>query len=506
MRAMNQKLKPYADLGIFLMTKVNVVVIGGGIHGCAAAALAAAKGLSVFLAEKDDFASKTSSASTKLIHGGLRYLEQGAFRLVKQSLHARKFLLQNAPHLVHPLPFILPYTYRPEWQVRLGLFLYDLLAPHQTLPKSQTLSRLASSHLFTPLKSTIQKASLYFDAQTDDARLTLENALQAKQLGALLRPHTRLTSAVFKPPDWHLTFTPKQGRSYTVQTQAIINTSGAWINETHDLLQLPHPHEITLVKGSHLILPSLYSGQHAYVLPHEDKRIIFCMPYHGYTLIGTTDSLFEGNPENISISETEADYLCETVRHYFKLPFQHQDILHHFSGARTLITNPKNSLQTLKREASICMPSPSVVSLYGGKLTTHQFTAEALIHRLKPLFPQMKPSTLYDTPFPGAATPDGRSYLAYVEALKTQYSFLPQALLQRYINQYGTRTDTLLQKCESLKSLGKEILPGLFTREIEFLCNEEWALTAEDILWRRTKLGLHLDQEAAKRLQQFLSA
>lgn len=483
---------------------VDLLIIGGGIHGCAAAAHAAARGLSVLLVEKDDLASKTSSASTKLIHGGLRYLEHAEFRLVKQALTARAALLKNAPHLVHPLTFVIPHRYRHPWKIRLGLKLYDRLSSRQSLPKSRHISRDAQPELFSSLDDELQHAELYVDAQTDDARLTIENALQAKQLGAQICPQTALTAAHYEDQSWQITLSPKQGSPYTVQAKAMINTSGAWVNQLHQILGLENPHEISWVKGSHLLLPALYPGDQAYLLQHTDQRIIFCIPYHGYTLVGTTDQSFEGDLNHIQMDEHEADYLCQIVKHYFKPCIRSQDIFAHYSGIRTLIHHPNQALHALKREACISQPHPTVASLYGGKLTTHQLTAATLVDTLKPIFPQMRAAHLLDQPFPGAIHHNGLTYEAAIEQLETQYAFLPATLIRRYVSQYGTRTFALLENCRALSDLGEEVLPSLFEREIEFLRTEEWAQSAEDILWRRTKLGLQLPKMVEKKLNDYL--
>ncbi|MCX7115920.1 MAG: glycerol-3-phosphate dehydrogenase [Gammaproteobacteria bacterium] len=486
----------------------DVVVIGGGVHGCASAALAAASGLTVLLVEKNDLASATSSASSKLIHGGLRYLEQGEFRLVHEALRARQTLLKLAPHLVHPLAFVLPFTplSRPKWQVRIGLACYDFFATHTALPKNRLISQANDPFFFTPFQPAIQHAALYFDAQAEDTRLTIENALQAKQFGASIQTHTTLTHAEPVHNHWSLTLSPLNKKPYTVEAKTIVNTAGPWVNEIHRLLRTPHYPAIRWVKGSHIVLPTLYPGKHAYILQHQDKRVVFCLPYHGHTVVGTTDEPTSDLPNDIQMSHDEVDYLASLVSQYFHTPFQPKDILHHWSGVRTLIDDPKATSSALSRNTVIHYASTQapVVSLYGGKLTTHQATAQALLQALKPVFPGWQPTVLSNTPFPGAQCPASLTYATHIHQLKQDYTWLPPSLLQRYLMLYGTRITALLQGCNKLKDLGPLIAPTLYSKEIQFLCEEEWATHADDILWRRTKLGLTLSQQERETVLLFI--
>ncbi|WBV64502.1 glycerol-3-phosphate dehydrogenase [Legionella pneumophila 130b] len=274
----------------------DVAIIGGGINGCGCAADAALRGLSVILFEQDDLASKTSSSSTKLIHGGLRYLEHYEFGLVKKALQERQTLLNLAPHLVHSQSFVLPYLkhMRPSWLLRLGLFFYDHLSRKNHLPKSRLIHRNNKNNYFTPLKEELNRGFLFYDATTDDARLTILNAIQAKNHGASIRPHAKVTHAEVINNIWHLTIQPTKGQSYKAYAKSIINATGPWVQSIAQLTHTPIQKDITLVKGSHIIVPKLFEGNHAYFLQHNDQRVIFVIPYHGFSMIGTTDIHYTG--------------------------------------------------------------------------------------------------------------------------------------------------------------------------------------------------------------------
>lgn len=486
----------------------DIVVIGGGIHGCAAAAHAANSGLKVLLIEKDDLAAHTSSASSKLIHGGLRYLEHGEFHLVSEALQARHALLNQAPHLVKPLAFVLPHTKmnRPKWQIQLGLKLYDFLSRKDSLASPSKIKRAHSSPFFSPLHASIQEGFLYYDAKTDDARLTIENALLAKAQGAHIQTHTTLTQAVTTAEHWHLTLTPQNGLPYEVTARALINTTGPWVNVIQQQLKVPTFPDLTLVKGSHLVLPRLYHGEHAYILEHPDKRVIFCIPYHGHTLVGTTECSYTDATFPPQVDEAEIAYLNELLQRYFYPDHLSKKVLSHWSGVRTLLAKPEASFSHLSRNTSVFLsqkPLP-VVSLYGGKLTTHQHTAKQLLQALSPFFQVLRSSSIEKRPFPGAVCSSSTSFENEINQLKKTYHWLPDTQLHRYINQYGTRTSQLLASCKTIKDLGTLIGKTLYAKEIDFLCEHEWATSSDDILWRRTKLGLCFDENEKINLQGYM--
>jgi glycerol-3-phosphate dehydrogenase len=491
------------------MIQYDLVVIGGGINGCACAAEAALRGLSVLLCEKDDLASKTSSNSSKLIHGGLRYLEHFNFSLVKKSLDERQRLLTNAPHLVHPLPFILPH--HPMGRSRLtlaaGLFIYDHLSTKNTLPKHQALNRIHDSRYFCALNDTINQGFLFYDCKTDDARLVIANALQAKAHGARILTNTSLTHATPHHHQWQLTLQTTRGETLSVQARAIINAAGPWVNDLAQTIHAPIQTEITLVQGSHLIIPKLYEGEHAYLLQDESKRIIFTIPFHDHTLIGTTETPFHGNPDNLRVEPTEVDYLCALVHRYFKKKIRKSDIVSTNCGIRTLLSSSGKSPTALSRDYAYQyseQPSP-VLSILSGKITTHRELAEHAIQALHPIFPNMLPSSSKNTPLPGAVFGQ-MTFEDYKSYVQTQYPWLDAATAARYTATYGTCAETILTHKSCIADLGIDFGNTLYQAEVDYLIQHEWATTAEDILMRRTKLGLTINPESKNRLCDYLVA
>lgn len=481
------------------MTSIyDVAIIGGGINGCGCAADAALRGLSVVLCEQDDLASKTSSGSTKLIHGGLRYLEYYDFGMVKKALDERQILLEQAPYLIHPLPLVLPHKkhMRPAWLLRTGLYLYDHLSRNNTLPNTQTLKRSRQPMYFTPLKEMIQKGFLFYDACTDDARLVLANALQAKAHGAELLTRTTLIGAEVQNGHWTLSLQASTGNITHIQAKSVINAAGPWVQSVNELLKQSSVCEQTLVKGSHIVVPKLYTGHHAYVLQHEDKRIVFVIPYHGHTMIGTTDVLFTGTPDNVKIETDEIDYLLALVNQYFTHTLTSADIIHHWSAVRPLLSEAGKPPRAISRDYAFdyqSQPAPTV-TLCSGKLTTYRQLAMYAVDLLEAIFKDLPPSRTASTPLPGSQfnTMNFTQYQAYA---KETYHWLEQTTLERYLKTYGTRTEQLLKSCQTRTDLGQHFGQGLYQIEIEFLIQEEWAETLEDILWRRTKLGLLLDRD-----------
>lgn len=490
------------------MTQVfDLAVIGGGINGCGCAADAALRQLSVVLIEQDDLASKTSSSSTKLIHGGLRYLEHYEFSLVKKALEERQILLNIAPHLVHPQAFILPYQQhmRAAWFLRLGLFLYDHLSKNNTLPHCQSMWRKNETSYFEPLKESLDKGFLFYDAATDDARLTISNALQAKKYGASIRPYSKLIAAHVHDNLWHLTIQPQQGKPYLIRAKALINATGPWVNETAKLTKTALKQEIALVKGSHILVPPIYKGPQAYFLQHEDNRIIFVIPYHGYSMIGTTDIPLTESLTHFHIDPQEIDYLITLVNFYFKKQLQATDIVHSWSGIRPLIASKNHSASTLSRDYSYeftTVPAP-VLTIMGGKITTYRQLAKEVIDQLKPLFPHLKETITMRTPLPGA-TLDAMSFEEYTQYAHQQYHWLDKNLLHRYLYSYGTITESFLAPCTNHSSMGKKYSAQLYQVELDYLISQEWAKDSESILYRRTKLGLEMSKEKQHEIDEYL--
>ncbi|MGL5741590.1 MAG: glycerol-3-phosphate dehydrogenase [Legionella sp.] len=488
-------------------TVFEVAIIGGGINGCGCAADAAMRGLSVVLLEQDDLASKTSSSSTKLIHGGLRYLENYEFGLVKKAITERQRLLDLAPHLVHPQALVLPHEnhMRPAWFLRLGLFIYDHISRKNRLPKCKTISRKKEKNYFSPLINKLDRGFLYYDAVTDDARLTIINAMQAKNHGASIRTHSTVIHTEIVDNLWQITVQPKTGSNYILHAKSIINAAGPWVKSVEQLTQVPDQHKISLIKGSHLIVPRIYEGDHAYLLQHQDKRIIFVIPYHGLSMIGTTDVPLTDDPNNISISPAETDYLLDLVNLNFKSKLSKKDIVYTWSGVRALLANENKESRSLSRDyiyEVTYKPAP-VVTIYGGKITTYRQLAEEVINTLQPAFPQMPHSITATTPLPGA-TFNQMNFAEYVLYAKEKYTWMEPDLLNHYLYTYGSCMESFLSSCTNYASLGKKYCTYLYQVEIDYLILEEWSQSCDDILKRRTKLDLVINKENKKELAAYL--
>lgn len=488
-------------------TVFDVAIIGGGINGCGCAADASLRGLSVVLLEQDDLASKTSSSSTKLIHGGLRYLEHYEFSLVKKALDERQNLLNLAPYLVHPQSFLLPYEkhMRPAWFLRLGLFLYDHLSFKNKLPKCKSVTNNNNPNLFKPLLDVFKRGFIFYDAATDDARLTITNALQAKQNGASIRPHSKVIHTQIINGLWELQIQPKHGEAYTLKTKALINAAGPWVKIISDMTEINSNKEITLVKGSHILVPKLYDGDHAYFLQHQDKRVVFVIPYHGHSMIGTTDVPFKNDPSSVTISDEEISYLTGLVNSYFKTQLTKKDVTYSWSGVRPLLASAGKDLKTLSRDYSYVFalkPAP-IVTIYGGKITTYRQLAEEIINQLASLFPNMPQSKTSSTPLPGTLL-ESMTFNDYATYAKNKYQWMDEELLERYLHTYGTRMELFLNQCSSIKSLGKKFSKSLYQIEVDYLVLEEWATSCDDVLTRRTKLILEIDKSGLNKLEEYL--
>ena len=484
----------------------DVAIIGGGINGCGCAADAALRDLSVVLFEQDDLASKTSSSSTKLIHGGLRYLEHYEFSLVKKALIERQNLLRLAPHIVHPQPFVLPYQkyMRHSWVLRIGLFLYDHISTQNRLPHCKTIDREESSY-FEPLIEQFNQGFLFYDAATDDVRLTITNALQAKNHGASIRPRSKVIKTELVDALWNLTIQPEKGMAYQVKAKTLINAAGPWVVHTAKMLNIPLQHQMALVKGSHIIVPPLYEGQHAYFLQHPDKRVIFVIPYHGYSMIGTTDIPFNSETDKIQITPEETDYLINLVNSYFNKQLKTNDVIYSWSGVRPLIAEHEKEASKISRDYSfeVTKNPATMITILGGKITTYRQLAEEVIDQLKDNFVELLPSKTKDTFLPGANL-GSMSFIDYLEYAKVQYSWLPKDLLNRYLYSYGTNTELLLANCIDLSSMGSCYGTELYQVELNYLIEQEWAETVEDILFRRTKLGLTMDEKEKEKVAFYL--
>ncbi|WOT05030.1 glycerol-3-phosphate dehydrogenase [Shewanella youngdeokensis] len=489
----------------------DVVVIGGGINGVGIAADAAGRGLKVLLCEQNDLGSATSSNSSKLIHGGLRYLEHYEFRLVKEALAEREVLLKNAPHIIKPLTFHLPHQkhLRPAWMIRMGLIMYDNLATRLTLPKSKSVKFGSDS----PLKASITHGFSYADAWVDDSRLVVLNAMQAKQNGAKIYSRTKCVAAQRQQQHWQVSLACQQtGQNFSVKTKAVVNASGPWVAKLFDdILPQTSPQNIRLVRGSHIVVPRIHTQPQAYILQNEDQRIVFVLPFEDdYSLVGTTDMDYQGDPGQVQISEQEIDYLIHLSNGYFNHQISRQDVVHTFSGVRPLIDDEAESAQKVSRDYRFEVDAPitengqqaALVSVFGGKITTYRKLAEAAVNLLAPYFPQMTQASTINCVLPGG---DFSSADVFLMQLQAQYPSIPLSLLKRWVRCYGTLTLSFIGAATSTSQLGPHFGHGLYAAEVNYLMKHEWARDAHDILWRRTKLGLHFDAQQTRQLQQYLA-
>ncbi|WEK32117.1 MAG: glycerol-3-phosphate dehydrogenase [Candidatus Pseudomonas phytovorans] len=484
----------------------DLAVIGGGINGVGIAADAAGRGLKVFLCEKDDLAQHTSSASSKLIHGGLRYLEHYEFRLVREALAEREVLLAKAPHIVKPMRFVLPHRphLRPAWMIRAGLFLYDHLGKRKRLGASRSL-RFGPGY---PLKPSITRGFEYADCAVDDARLVVLNAMTAREHGAHLHTRTRCLRAERIDGLWRVELQHADGTLQTIQARALVNAAGPWVASfIKDDLKLDAPYGIRLIQGSHLIVPRLYEGDHAYILQNEDQRIVFCIPYlERFTLIGTTDREYSGDPAKVAITEQETDYLLNVVNAHFNQPLSRSDILHTYSGVRPLCNDESDNPSAVTRDYTLALSAGDsqapLLSVFGGKLTTYRKLAESAMAELKPFFPQMRGSWTATAPLPGGE--NMTTVQALTDAVQARCGWLPVDIAKRWVLAYGSRVWRLLDGVHGPEDLGQAIGAGLFAREVDYLMQEEWAEHADDILWRRGKLGLSMTAQEQQVLLDYL--
>ena len=462
----------------------DLLIAGGGINGCAIAREAALLGLSVLLVERDDLASHTSSASSKLIHGGLRYLETYEFRLVREALHERERMLAAAPHLIRPMTFVLPHAHsvRPWWMVRLGLYLYDWLAGGTSLPRSRGL-RAGDAAYTAPLKGT-HKGFVYSDAFVDDARLTLANAQDAAANGAEIATRTALTAARRENGLWQATLS--DGR--TVTARALVNAAGPWVRELLGELRLQAHAGVRLVKGSHIVVPALYAGDHAYLLQQPDGRVVFAIPWQGRTAIGTTD-IPVSQPEDAGIGEDETAYLLAAANRYFTRPIATEDIIASWSGIRALYDDGEAAAQKVTRDYRLELDAdgPPLLSVFGGKITTARALAhEAMSHLAGPLGIAAYAVTPARV-FPGGMIADFAMFLGDV---RRRWPFLGDARSARMAHAYGTLLLDMLAGVEDEAGMGRDLGAGLTEIELRWMRDHEWARTADDALWRRSKLGL----------------
>ncbi len=463
----------------------DLLIIGGGINGCAIAREAASNGRSVLLVEKDDLASHTSSASTKLIHGGLRYLETYEFRLVHEALHERARLLAAAPHLIRPMCFVLPHdnAVRPWWLVRAGLYLYDLLGGRSSLPASRGL-RDGDALYRAPLKGT-KRGFVYADAWVDDARLTLAMAVDAAGMGAVIATRTALVDATRTRRGWNVTLS--DGR--VVEAAALVNATGPWAPHVARTIEAEPGPGLRLVKGSHIVVDRLYDGDHAYILQQPDRRIVFAVPWlDRYTAIGTTDVAVD-TPEQAVIDEAEIAYLIDAANRSFTRTTARGDIRHVWSGVRALVDDGADQARAVTRDYRLKIDDdgPPVLTVYGGKITTARALGEDAMRRLGEAMGWPIRGGTRRRPLPGGDTDDFEALLARV---RERFPFLGAMRAERMTHAYGTQLFGMLDRISDVEGMGEELGGGLTEVELRWMRDREWARTAEDILWRRSKLGM----------------
>jgi glycerol-3-phosphate dehydrogenase len=477
----------------------DVLVVGGGINGAGIARDLAGRGLAVVLAEKDDLASHTSSSSTKLIHGGLRYLEYYEFSLVRKALAEREVLLKSAPHIMWPLRFVMPHDpgMRPVWMIRAGLFLYDHLARREVLPGSHTVD-LRTHPAGVPLKRVFTKGFVYSDGWVDDARLVVLNALDAQAHGATILTRTACVDAQRDATGWRCMLRGPGGSARPVTARALVNAAGPWAAQfLAEHAHATRPKALRLVKGSHIVVPRMFEHDHAYIFQNPDKRIIFAIPYEGeFTLIGTTDVEHRGAIGQARIDASETAYLCEQASRYFERAVTPADVVWSYSGVRPLLDDDSGDPSAVTRDYSLELDTDGapLLSVWGGKITTFRKLAEEAADLLaKPLAVSRGPWTEGAflpggnlAPTIGRAQRPDTDFSRFAQAIGLRRPDLAPALVRRLCRAYGSRVEELLRE-----PLGGEVAPGLFEGELQFLHRHEWARCADDVLWRRSKLGLH---------------
>ncbi|MBS7544390.1 glycerol-3-phosphate dehydrogenase [Ancylobacter oerskovii] len=493
----------------------DLAVIGGGVNGCGIARDAAGRGASVVLFEQGDFAGATSSASTKLIHGGLRYLEHYEFRLVREALMEREVLWAMAPHIIRPLRFVLPHHdgLRPAWLLRLGLFLYDHLGGRKLLPATRTLD-LTRDETGKPLRAGYTRGFEYSDCWVEDSRLVVLNALDAAERGADIRPRCRVVSAERAGDHWRIEV-EEDGARETIRARVLVNAAGPWVHEVlAKVVRVNSPANVRLVQGSHIVVKKLYDHDRAYIFQNADGRIIFAIPYeHDFTLIGTTDRDYKGAPHAVKASEEEIAYLCAAASEYFKAPVTPEQVVWTYSGVRPLYDDGASKAQEATRDYVLELEDregdranlPPLLSVFGGKITTYRRLAEHAMEKLAPhLATLAKPGWTRGAPLPGGDF-GVKDQPRVVAQLKRAHPWIDDALARRLVVAYGTRALRLLDGLRSRADLGRVFGADLTEAEVRYLMREEWARSADDVLWRRSKLGLRLSAGEAAALDAFMA-
>jgi glycerol-3-phosphate dehydrogenase len=496
-----------------LVDMYDIAIIGGGINGCGIARDAAGRGYKVYLAEKGDLAQGTSSGSTKLVHGGLRYLEHYELRLVREALKERETLWAMAPHIIWPMRFVLPYTrgLRPAWLLRLGLFLYDHIGGRVHLPATRTLD-LRTDPAGEALKPGFLKAFEYSDCWVDDARLVTLNAVDAARLGAVIRTRTAYTRVHRENGHWIACLRDETTGAVTeIASRLIVNAAGPWVDKVLDeIAGRDDVHNIRLVQGSHIVVPKLFEHDRSYLFQNADGRIFFAIPYEqDFTLIGTTDRDYDGTLEDVRITPVETCYICEAASAYFKQPVRPEDVAWSFSAVRPLLDDGASKAQEATRDYVLRVEGnasePRLVNIFGGKITTYRRLAESMLDLVDQALGRETKRWTASSHLPGGNFPM-QDYETEVERLARAHSYLDDRTTRRLARNYGTLAHEILAGSDSLADLGEMFAAGLSEREVTYLIEREWARSSDDILWRRTKLGLRFDAEARRKLSDWLAA
>jgi glycerol-3-phosphate dehydrogenase len=487
----------------------DLLIVGGGINGVGIARDAAGRGLRVILVEQGDLGCGTSSASSKLIHGGLRYLEQLEFRLVAEALAEREILLRAAPHLVRPLRFLMPHVreLRPSWMIRTGLFLYDWLARRQTLASSAAVD-LTKSPLGEGLSPQYEKGYIYSDCWVDDARLVIANARAAADAGARLYPRAKCVGAERSGAVWRARISGEH-IEMNVEARALVNAAGPSV--AHFLASAvveSSRTRIRLVQGSHIVVPRLYRGEHACILQNDDRRVVFAYPYEKqYTLIGTTDVEHRGEAGPCRVTQEEVAYLCRAVNRYFSRPVQASDVQWSYCGLRALVDDGSGDPSKITRDYLLRVDSgsgePPLLSIFGGKITTYRRLAERALDRLRPWFPALGRSWTATTALPGGDIPSGET-ATFADAVAARHNELSRDLIEALVSRHGSRVDLVLDGVQRIEDLGVHFGADLYAREVDYFMTHEWARQADDVLWRRTKTGLRLDAQQQVQLFRYM--
>jgi glycerol-3-phosphate dehydrogenase len=492
-------------------TDVDIFIIGGGINGCGIARDAVGRGYSVAVAEMNDLASGTSSWSTKLIHGGLRYLEHYEFRLVREALEEREILWSMAPHIIWPLRFVLPHhkDLRPAWLLRLGLFLYDHLGGRKLLPGTRTLD-MKTDETAKPLKPLFSKGFEYSDCWVDDARLVALNARDAADRGARIETRTEVISARRDGEGWKIrTRDGRTGAEKETSARLVVNAAGPWVDKVlSNAAGWNKASHVRLVQGSHVVVKKLYDHDRCYIFQNADGRIFFAIPYQqDFTLIGTTDHDFSGDPGDAKITGSEKTYLCKAASDYFAKPVSEEDIVWSYSGVRPLFDDGASKAQEATRDYVLRVEGEEkeakLVNIFGGKITTYRRLAESVLEKIEEALGARKPAWTRGAVLPGGDFPT-EGYEGLVRELREDFGFLPEPVARRLARQYGTLAWKVLGDAEKIEDIGEDFGAGLHAKEVDYLRDREWAVTAEDILWRRTKLGLVIPPDGQSALEAYL--